>query len=685
MKNNLLLVLLCALFTSGIYAQTDEQRQQIIKNYDLEKLRQIERRNQIEFEENYALALEMAREKGWEIKFTTEEGSVWELMGVMEDGTPIYHAEENEGGAVTTRADRLYPGGALGLDLTGDGMIIGMWEVDAALPQHQLFQGRLTQVNPDQLSNHASHVGGTLIGGDDVQNNARGMAYEARIRAFNSTNDEAEMANEASNGLLISNHSYGIPGTSVSSWYRGKYDASARDIDEIMYNAPYYIAVVSAGNDRNNGINSTGYDILTDKSTNKNGLTVAAVRQVNNYFSPQSVNMSSFSSWGPPDDGRIKPDISGKGVNMYSASSSSVTGYYVASGTSMSAPNVAGTLTLWQQHYMNTFGTFMLSSTLRGLALHTALEAGDNSGPDYEYGWGLLNSERAANTINTVGQGSIISELDLNEGETYTIQVYASTTEDLHASITWTDPEGVVGPNITNDRTPILVNDLDLRVTQDSMTYLPWKLNPVNPSAPATMGDNDVDNIEKIEIENPMGLYTITVSHKGNLTDSSQTFSLIVTGVGDCTGTYGGSAYVDSCGVCAEGNTGITACPQDCFGDWGGTAFIDSCGFCADGNTGFIPVLDSMLCSSQVLPSAADYIQIYPNPTDGILNIEILDSLPEGTSLYIYSVDGKMVYGLNSIIDPILNIDLKGNAEGAYYLRLTGPSVNAVERLILKK
>ena len=76
--------------------------------------------------------------------------------------------------------------------------------------------------------------------------------------------------------------------------------------------------------------------------------------------------------------------------------------------------------------------------------------------------------------------------------------------------------------------TPALVNDLDIRVSKDGNTFFPWKLNPGSVSAAATKGDNTVDNVEKVEIGASAGTYTITVSHKGSLTNGSQRFALIV-------------------------------------------------------------------------------------------------------------------------------------------------------------
>ena len=677
-------IALVSLFaTSILFGQTDSQKAVIIEGYNLETLTQLSIRLQNEYNQEYARALELARINGWEIKIIKEDGTILELDGVFDDGTPIYVSTENESAARTTRTDKLQPGGDTGLDLTGTNMTLGLWEVDATRPSHELFEGRVTQVNPDSQSDHANHVAGTILGGDGIQVGARGMAWDARIRAFNSSNDESEMASEASNGMLISSHSYGIPAGGTSAYYRGKYDNNAKDVDEVMYNAPYYLAVFSAGNDRNDGINSTGYDLLTDKSCNKNGLTVAAVSTVNFYNGPNSVNMSNFSSWGPTDDGRIKPDISAKGVSTFSASAQDNSDYYTASGTSMATPNVSGTLLLLQEHYYNVNGEFMLSSTLRGLACHTASEAGDADGPDYEYGWGLLDAEYAANVISNNGGESLISELILNSGESYSIQVYAADSVDLHASITWTDPEGTVGPNITDDRTPILVNDLDLRITKDSLEYFPWILDVENPSDPATTGDNVVDNIEKVQVDSSYGLYTITVTHKGVLL-YPQAFSLIITGIGDCTGEPGGTAFIDSCGTCVGGTSGLTACPPDCNGVYGGTAYIDSCGYCADGNTGFTPILSDEICGNHEIGVTSDILEIFPNPASEELNLHFTDSIPAQCEIRIYASDGKLIYDVLNPIDPQLTINLAGIRSGVYVVKLTSPDHNLVERIVIE-
>ncbi|MFN3316012.1 MAG: fibronectin type III domain-containing protein, partial [Raineya sp.] len=173
---------------------------------------------------------------------------------------------------------------------------------------------------------------------------------------------------------------------------------------------------------------------------------------------------------------------------------------------------------------------------LRGLVCHTADEAGAAPGPDYRFGWGLLNAEKAANVISQRNVSSIIDERTLANNGTYTLNVTAlNSSTPLEVTIAWNDPAGTPLPsNTLNSTSPRLVNDLDVRVTYNSTTFTPWILDPANPANGATNGDNIRDNIEKIVINNPVAgaTYTITVSHKGTLQGSNpQPYSLIVTGI----------------------------------------------------------------------------------------------------------------------------------------------------------
>ena len=540
MKNSTLLFGLAALLSvTNALSQTLAERQVITANYDQQALTVLEDELRKDFETNQRIAFEMAAQKGWETHMTLPNGGNALLVGVFDDGTPKYYATYNREGAITTRANTVNTGGVAGLDLNGENMIAGVWDGGLVRESHNLLEDRVLQIdNPGSISSHATHVSGTMVGsGSQVNGQAKGMAPMAELLTYDFSADEPEMTNAAANGLLISNHSYGIASSNVPLWYIGYYDSNARDIDRIIYNAPYYLPICSAGNDRQSGENpgDGGYDYLTDKSVAKNNIVVAATFEVLEYEDASDVFMSSFSSWGPTDDGRIKPDISAKGVNMYSSSGASNASYTNMSGTSMATPNVSGSLLLLQQHYNDLNGEYMLASTLRALALHTADEAGFAPGPDYRFGWGLMNTQRAAQVISQDGTESMIITETLDANDVYTYTFKADGTQDISATIAWTDPAANPLPGGNEDvATPSLVNDLDLRISQDGgVTFLPWVLNAATPTAGATTGDNVVDNVEKIEINTPeAGDYIVRVSHKGQLlVNDTQVFSLVLEGI----------------------------------------------------------------------------------------------------------------------------------------------------------
>ncbi len=169
----------------------------------------------------------------------------------------------------------------------------------------------------------------------------------------------------------------------------------------------------------------------------------------------------------------------------------------------------------------------MKAATLKGLALHTADDAG-TAGPDAIFGWGLLNAKVAVEAIDNDATLSIISELDLTDGSSFSIDVVSDGTNDLIVSISWTDPAGTANGG-TNSTTPALVNDLDIRVTQGASTYYPFRLTSITTNSNA--GDNFVDPYEKIIISGASGSYTIDVTHKASLSGGNQNYSLIVTGI----------------------------------------------------------------------------------------------------------------------------------------------------------
>lgn len=534
-----LIVLFSMFFGLFASAQTERQANKITATYNQEYLNDLAAQSLQISKSAKEQAVQYAISRNIPITYTTKDGGYAELQRILEDGTPIYYRTNNKDAAHSTRTDHLNIGGSTGYNLDGQNMIAYVWDGGHPRVTHQEYDGiggnnRVSIIDsPITLHYHAAHVVGT-IAASGVQPQAKGMAPQAKVRASEWNNDLSEATSAALNGMLLSNHSYGFEASDIPDQWFGAYQVDARDWDNLMFNAPYYLMVNSAGNDGTDNTSNasplaTGYDKLNGSSTAKNNLVVAASddAMVDSNGNLISVGIGSFSSQGPTDDLRIKPDITGNGVGVYSTVSSSNTAYSGMSGTSMAAPNVTGTLLQLQQHYNNLTGNFMKAATLKGLALHTADDAGP-VGPDAIWGWGLLNAKKAAETISQNGSGSLIQEMVIAQGQTIAITVDSDGINDLMASISWTDRPGIINTS-TNSPIAALVNDLDIRVTKGASTNYPWRLTAHNTND--NNNDNTVDPYERIDVENASGTYTITISHKGTLVGGNQSFSLIVTGM----------------------------------------------------------------------------------------------------------------------------------------------------------
>ena len=539
------------LLSVSVLAQNKQDKDQIIKNNNLKELNILKEKYSEAYYKEKNKALLLASKEGWKTRYTDDNGSYFELMRVSEEGKPLYYRTFNVAAAKSTRTNFLHNNGGLGLNIEGQGMTAHIWDGGIARATHQEYDGdggedRFSVGDGSSvLSFHAAHVTGTVIASGLVSA-AKGMAPKASAVGYDWNNDEAEVTAAAANGMLISNHSYGFAVRDednqplLPAYYFGGYTNESRIWDDIAHNAPYYLMVVAAGNEGNDDTvnpdplnEESTFDKLTGHSTSKNNLVIANGNDatINTDGSLISVTVNTGSSEGPTDDFRVKPDLMGNGTGLYSSYDTTDSAYNSITGTSMASPNVAGSLLLLQQYYKETYGNFMRASTLKGLALHTADDV-SSVGPDAASGWGLMNAKKAAETVTKKDFQSIISEIELINGSTYTVVVKSDGIEPLLASISWTDLPGAVNSGTVNDPTPVLVNDIDIRITKgagdDSETFLPWRLTSVNTNE---KGDNVVDPYERIEIENALGEYTITISHKGTLEGGSQKISLIATGV----------------------------------------------------------------------------------------------------------------------------------------------------------
>ncbi|MEP4078179.1 S8 family serine peptidase [Haloferula sp.] len=526
---------------------------------------------------------------GLEMRGTREDGTEWVLSGFDGD-MPIYEQTENARAAISTAADLVRSTAPFNVD--GAGELIGMWEVNQPRARHDEFgsPSRLTfGQGSSGTSDHATHVAGTMIAAG-LNSSLMGMAPGAEIISYSSASDSTEMMNVGAavageaGKINVSNHSYGFgTGWEGNDWrgvfiddantandYEadfGLYSSLSRLMDGLTYNLPYYLPFFSAGNHRNDNaplesaswthsfstysydssrhpagdnLYKSGYDLCEGKKVAKNVMTVGAVTDatIGSSRSLTSASQASFSSSGPTDDGRIKPDIVANGVSLTSAGGASDNDTTTFSGTSMSSPNAAGSAALLVDYYKTRFpGGGMRAATLKGLIIHTADDLG-NEGPDYRYGWGLMNTLSAAELIKDHADDGerMVEDRLTTVDSTKQYQFHAIGGQELRVTLSWTDPAGTSKTGHEN-RTKALVNDLNLSIQGPDGTLEPFVMPHVGDWSVATLDDvattgvNNVDNVEQIHLpDSTPGLHTITVTYTGSLTESLQDFSLILTG-----------------------------------------------------------------------------------------------------------------------------------------------------------
>lgn len=560
----LCVVLGICVLSQNVVAQTPQQVKKIRAVSKLETMAKLKKAWTMSDKDIKRLE-EQAKKKNIPVRFESE-GRRFQLKGFEKDGRPIYYTTWATDAARITGVDELWPSAGM-YDLDGDGMIVYQWDEGGVLLRHVEFGGRAENMDsPREISNHSTHVAGTMAA-SGVNPRSMGMAPKAKIRAYDWENDMAEFLEAASQGALVANASYGLNAGWLRSggawwWYGediagedhkfGAYTNVSAAADAVHRLSPYFLLVKAVGNANGYGpapgtqhkvwngstwvLSSTqhprnggdgGYDTAEGDAIAKNVLSVGAINKFTGvYTNPTDAVIGDFSSTGPTNDGRLKPDLVGVGVDVYTPESSSDRAYDKITGTSFSAPNVSGGLILLQQLYSReNHGNLMQNTLLKAVAINGCDEVGPAPGPDYKFGYGLFNASKSAKIIVDNHLYSMLMTDTLGNGSTRSYKVVAKGGEPIKVTLVWNDaiPSKITDQSKENDRTRMLVNDLDVRITKDGVTYSPWVLDGLNPSKAATKGDNVVDNVEQIVIDNPMPgeTYTITVSHKGSLKGNS--------------------------------------------------------------------------------------------------------------------------------------------------------------------
>ncbi|MFC1708837.1 S8 family serine peptidase [Candidatus Omnitrophota bacterium] len=413
-------------------------------------------------------------------------------------------------------------------NLSGLDVDVGIWDGGDVDITHDDFGARVTVVDSAGNDDHATHVAGTM-GGDGTlsvskggtANQWKGMAPAMDIISYlwdDNITDHDGAINDYDIELSQNSWGYG-----VSSSLYGYYGYDAPEYDDIVTGFFYgkRISVVfAAGNERDDIPGD--YDCIGPPSTAKNIICVGAINSDDD-------SMTVFSSWGPMDDGRIKPDVVAPGDEAGGEGYIKSTlpndeyggpGWY---GTSMAAPAVSGCASLIIQDYRSLYSAVdPLPSSVKALLIHEANDLG-STGPDYSYGYGNIQIQ---DSIDKLRAKSLLED-DLGNGatDTYTLYVPGGTTE-VKVTLVWDDEPATEGAD------PTLVNDLDLVVTDpDSVRYYPWTLDSANPSNSAVQTQEDhTNNVEQVVVNTGIisGNWTIEV-YGNNVPYAPQGYSLVFT------------------------------------------------------------------------------------------------------------------------------------------------------------
>jgi hypothetical protein len=465
----------------------------------------------------------------------------------------------------------------------------------------------------DVDSGHGTHTSGSVLSAGAPNGIGKGSAPAANL-VFQATENWATMKGLCAlyypNGYYLT----GLP-ADLNQLYQQAYNAGARihsnswgsaaagdytvesvQSDTFMWNNRDMLITFSAGNE---GIDANSDGIIDNDSmgspaTSKNVLTVGASENqrsdnypcdtglsyttcasqggANSIFTWGSAwpadypanpikddvsansawQMAAFSSRGPTDDQRIKPDVVAPGSWVLSTYSDLYQQGYDASpnprnnawqydgygfpydqyykylsGTSMSNPLTAGGAAVVRDYYNKAYSVNATAALVKATIINSAADMLDenNDGvndndypiPNNHEGWGRINLDAATDgTIQFVDEGT-----GLSTGGSANFQV-SSSGGPLKVTVVWTDYPS------TDTATVNLVNDLDLTVSGPSGTF---RGNVFSGGWSTTGGTADRrNNVENVYIQNAAaGTYTVTVN-AFNIPSGPQKFAIVVDG-----------------------------------------------------------------------------------------------------------------------------------------------------------
>ena len=414
----------------------------------------------------------------------------------------------------------------------------------------------------DDIHGHGTHVAGSVLGdGTNSSGNIKGVAPEARLyfqavgvycnsaggdTLLGLPSDYTQLFKAgADNGSRVHTNSWGASVAGVYTIGSMQADSSARDYT----NMTILFAAANEGADANSD-GEVDLDSMGSPATAKNVLTVGASENdrptqtltwdgfrdppgsSTRVFPANPINsdrtaddsegMAAFSSRGPTDDNRLKPDVVAPGTFILSTKSRYTTSvgwgaynsdYTYMGGTSMATPLTAGATALLLQHLIDNMGhenpnsslikaIFAASATDMTGQYSSSTNGAGETAPNNHEGWGRVDLRQALNST-WIENESVTT--GANRGWSFNIQ---SGAPDLSVVVSWIDPAATPAAGAQ------LINDLDLAVKDPSGTW--------------TELTNNVDTLRGLKFTNPaQGTWEVHINGT-NVPVGPQFFSLAV-------------------------------------------------------------------------------------------------------------------------------------------------------------